>query len=169
MGDDVIMVAYTLRNLRTSVVPDCYAGLFVDWDIGPLYGNLGGIDTVRGLAYEYDPSGADPNFCGIVALHGMSGAAVTDGYPAMGYLASLHQGGGQTASIRYQVSATGDVKLVVYDLLGREVAVLVDEKQAAGTYTVQFAPGDAGLASGVYAYRRTSGSNTAARNMVLVK
>ena len=44
-----------------------------------------------------------------------------------------------------------DVRLVVYDLLGREVAVLVNEKKAPGSYTVQF---DAGhFASGTYFYR----------------
>ena len=68
-----------------------------------------------------------------------------------------------------------DVKLVVYDLLGREVAVLMNEKKAAGNYEVKF---DAsGLASGVYVYRLMArqtdggqaGSFVQSRTMVLVK
>jgi hypothetical protein len=57
--------------------------------------------------------------------------------------------------------------LKVYDLLGREVAVLVNEQKPAGSYEVQF---DAsGLASGVYVYRMVAGSFTAARKMVLTR
>jgi hypothetical protein len=53
--------------------------------------------------------------------------------------------------IRYQISDIRDLKLAVYDLLGREVAVLVDEKKEPGSYEVQF--DGSGLSSGVYFYR----------------
>jgi hypothetical protein len=43
------------------------------------------------------------------------------------------------------------VRLAVYDLLGREVAVLVNEKKDPGIYDVRF--DGSGLASGVYIYR----------------
>jgi hypothetical protein len=69
--------------------------------------------------------------------------------------------------IRFQVSGTSDVKLAVYDILGREVAVLVHEQQGAGSYSVRF---DAhGLASGVYLYRLTAGSFSMSRKMLLVR
>jgi len=72
-----------------------------------------------------------------------------------------------TTGVRFQVPGVSDVKLVVYDLLGREVAVLVNEKKAPGTYKVSF---DAsGLASGVYIYRLTAGSFTQAKQMLVVK
>jgi hypothetical protein len=58
------------------------------------------------------------------------------------------------------------VKLVVYDLLGREVAVLVNETLKPGRYTRVFDAG--GLASGVYIYRLTAGTFTAVRKMVIV-
>jgi hypothetical protein len=61
----------------------------------------------------------------------------------------------------------GDVRLVVYDLLGRELAVLVNEKKAPGTYEVEF--DGTGLASGVYIYRLTVGQKTLQRSMVHVK
>ncbi len=56
-----------------------------------------------------------------------------------------------TTAISYQLSAFSMVKLTVHDLLGRKVAVLVDEAQSAGPHTVKW---DAsGIPSGVYLYK----------------
>ncbi len=68
------------------------------------------------------------------------------------------------ASGRGQVAG---VKLVVYDLLGREVAVLVNERKAPGSYEVSF-DGN-GLASGVYICRMTAGSSLQSKKMMLMK
>jgi hypothetical protein len=59
------------------------------------------------------------------------------------------------------------VRLAVYDLLGREVAVLVDERKAPGSHEVSF--NAAGLASGIYFYRLQSGSQTLSRKMVILR
>jgi hypothetical protein len=79
-----------------------------------------------------------------------------------------------STSIKYTVTGTrgqgsgiSEVKLTVYDLLGREVAVLVNERKVPGTYEVSF--DGAGLASGVYIYRLTAGSFVASRKMILMK
>jgi len=56
-----------------------------------------------------------------------------------------------TTAIRYQLPAAGDVKLTVYDILGQEVAVLVDERRDAGVHEVVF--DGRGFASGMYLYR----------------
>jgi hypothetical protein len=66
-----------------------------------------------------------------------------------------------------QLPVASNVKLVVYDLLGREVAVLVDERRAAGYYHDTF--DGSGLASGVYLYRLTTGSFVQSRKMLLLK
>jgi len=58
-------------------------------------------------------------------------------------------------------------RIAVYDLLGREMAVLVDELKRAGTYTVQWDA--AGHPSGVYFYRLLSGNFTETRKMLLAK
>jgi endo-1,4-beta-xylanase len=71
------------------------------------------------------------------------------------------------SDIRYQISEFRIVRLCVYDVLGREVAVLVDEAKQPGAYTVRF--DGSGLASGVYLYRLTSGSFTQTRKMVLAR
>lgn len=69
--------------------------------------------------------------------------------------------------ISFQIAATGPVKLSVLDLVGREVAVLVNEKKGSGIYEVTF---DAsGLASGVYLYRLQAGDFVQTRKMILLK
>jgi Secretion system C-terminal sorting domain len=56
-----------------------------------------------------------------------------------------------TTVISYQLSATSNVTLKVYGILGREVATVVNERQDAGSYNVTF--DGSRLASGVYFYR----------------
>jgi hypothetical protein len=69
--------------------------------------------------------------------------------------------------VRYQVAVAGQVTLAVYDLLGRQMAVLVNEVKAPGSYAVRFDA--AGLPSGMYVYRLSAGGFSTARNMMLVK
>jgi hypothetical protein len=69
--------------------------------------------------------------------------------------------------IRNQDSGFRDVRLVVYDLLGREVAVLVSESKPIGRHDVRF--DGSGLASGIYYYRLSVGSFVESRKMVLMK
>ncbi len=76
--------------------------------------------------------------------------------------------------ISYQLSVNSRVTLIVYDVLGREVGTLINERQAGGKHLVTF---DAsGLSSGVYFYRlkvedpdRGTGSFTEARKLLLLK
>lgn len=77
-----------------------------------------------------------------------------------------------TTVIRYDLAAPADVRLAVYDVLGREVAVLVDADQARGTYRVAWDARDrqgTPVASGVYFYRIRAGAFEAAGRMLLVK
>src|SRR5690606_35163106 len=60
-------------------------------------------------------------------------------------------------------------RLAVYDLLGREVAVLVDAALDAGRHTVPFAPDRSGLAAGVYLFRLTAGGQSAVRQVTVVR
>ncbi|MFU8862051.1 MAG: T9SS type A sorting domain-containing protein [Cyclonatronaceae bacterium] len=70
-------------------------------------------------------------------------------------------------SITYQIPHDGQVRLDVFNVLGQQVASLVDEVKVAGRYETRF---DArALSSGVYLYRLTSGGQVMTRKMVLVK
>ena len=69
--------------------------------------------------------------------------------------------------ISYQLPVSGVVTLIVYDLLGREVATLVNEYKPAGRYEVKFDGYQ--LSSGVYLYKLTAGEYTAARKLTLMK
>ena len=69
--------------------------------------------------------------------------------------------------VSYQLPVASQVKLVVYDLLGREVAVLVDAQMPAGEYRATFH--GALQASGIYVVRLKAGAFTASRKMLLAK
>lgn len=72
-----------------------------------------------------------------------------------------------STQIRYELPVTGTVRLAVYDLTGKEVALLIDQIQEAGQHQVIFDGG--GLASGVYVYRLSTENLVITRHMILVK
>ncbi len=77
-----------------------------------------------------------------------------------------------TTTIKYSIPAVGtarelSVHLAVYDVLGRKVATLVNQRQAPGNYSVQF--NAANLPSGIYFYRISAGNFTAVKKMQLLK
>ena len=72
-----------------------------------------------------------------------------------------------STTIRYGLPEAGEVRLVVYDVLGREVARLVDGHQGAGWQAVQWQAGDA--ASGLYLYRLEVNGQSQQGTMLLVK
>jgi hypothetical protein len=69
--------------------------------------------------------------------------------------------------IGYRLAASSHVTLKIYDLLGREVATLVDEMKPAGTYSVTFHAGK--LSSGIYCYRMKAGEKIAVKKLLLLK
>jgi hypothetical protein len=72
-----------------------------------------------------------------------------------------------TTVISYQLPVSSEVRLDVFDLLGRKVATLVNERQSTGTYEVTF---DAShLASGVYLYRLQAGDFSVSKKLFLIK
>jgi hypothetical protein len=69
--------------------------------------------------------------------------------------------------INYRLPKAGNVKLVVYDILGREIRTLVNEFKQAGSYNVSFDASS--LASSVYFYKIEAGSFIQIKKMVLIK
>ena len=74
--------------------------------------------------------------------------------------------------ISYYLPNASNVKILIYDMLGREVKSLVNDYQTQGTHDVMW-NGDNNfggkVASGVYIYRVIAGSNVATKKMVLLK
>jgi hypothetical protein len=70
-------------------------------------------------------------------------------------------------AIKYTVPKQNLVKLVIYDIIGREVTTLVNEVKQPGNYSVSFDASN--LASGVYFYRMVAGDFTDVKKMVLIK
>jgi len=70
-------------------------------------------------------------------------------------------------NIKFDIQKNSFVKLKVYDIVGKEIAALVNENKSAGSYVVDF---DAtNLTSGVYFYRIETESFTETKRMVILK
>jgi hypothetical protein len=72
-----------------------------------------------------------------------------------------------TTTIKFELPKSSDVKLSVYDVLGREVSMLVNEKRNAGVHEVTF--DGANLASGVYIYRLTAGDYVQSKKLIVLR
>lgn len=72
-----------------------------------------------------------------------------------------------TTNIKYQVPFLSNVTLKIYDILGKEVATLVDEQKQAGKYEIGFT--DNYLTSGIYFYTLRAGNYTQTKKMILLK
>ncbi len=70
-------------------------------------------------------------------------------------------------TIRYRMAEAGPVRLDVVDLLGRTVAVLVDDFRSVGTHAVTLDARD--LPGGLYLYRLQAGATVLVRKMILAK
>ncbi len=100
-GEDVVYISYGLINTLGQGIPNTFAGIFMDWDIGTYTANSGGIAVDEHLVYQYEPGTTNPYF-GIVALNGLSGgivsadnAATTDDLRSAG-IGFLSNGGDNT-------------------------------------------------------------------------
>lgn len=69
--------------------------------------------------------------------------------------------------IEFSVPKSGNVSLIVYDLLGREVQTLINKNMTQGNYSVGF--DGTHLTSGTYFYKMTSGDFTQTKKMILIK
>jgi hypothetical protein len=78
----------------------------------------------------------------------------------------------QNTKIDYALLKSSDVKLIIYDVLGRTVRVLIDERQAAGDYSIIWDGKDKSgqeVATGVYFYHLEAGNFVKSKKMLLLK
>ena len=71
------------------------------------------------------------------------------------------------ATVTYTLVEAGPARVEVFDVLGRSVALLVDERQAAGTHTARAALG--GLPAGLYVVRLRAGDHTETRHLTVIR
>jgi hypothetical protein len=72
-----------------------------------------------------------------------------------------------STTIRFNLPEAGNVKLIIYNILGQEIQTLVNEFKEAGVHTVNFDASD--LNSGLYIYKLQAGSQFQTRKMTLIK
>ncbi|HEX2868291.1 MAG TPA: LamG-like jellyroll fold domain-containing protein [Ignavibacteriales bacterium] len=72
-------------------------------------------------------------------------------------------------AIEFHLPQAGQVSLSLYDILGRRVAVLIDEYRPAGVYKIRLSAGQYSLTSGVYFYSIRAGGYNETRKMVILK
>jgi hypothetical protein len=70
-------------------------------------------------------------------------------------------------TIKFDIPDNSNVKLSVFDMLGREVKVLLNENKVAGSYSLDFNAAE--LSSGTYFYKLEAGKYTDIKKMVLIK
>jgi hypothetical protein len=178
---------FTAINPNLSDSPDCSDGAGeTDWFT---YNGLTG--AFNGTGYPYNGTwvsscGGSGTFSGLITVGACPAPRVTAPVPNSPAMAaaplvgadarSSAEGYALTASpnplsrgatISFTIPARADVRIVVYDGLGREVAVLVDEAREAGTHAVTFDASS--LAAGTYLYQLVAGSYTEARPLVIVR
>ena len=91
-----------------------------------------------------------------------------DQYPSNHFLSQNYPNPFNPATmISYQIPQAGFVTLKVYDILGREVTILINEEKPAGSYEVQFTA--SGLTSGIYFYQIKAGEYSETKKMLMIK
>jgi hypothetical protein len=71
-----------------------------------------------------------------------------------------------TVSLKYELSQAGEVNLVIYNLVGQEVALLVDERQNAGEHSLDWIPQGS---SGIYFAKLSAGHKDCISKLVYIR
>ena len=92
---------------------------------------------------------------------------LTDGVKAFSLSNNYPNPFNPTTTINYQIPELSFVTLKVFDVLGSEIATLVNEENPSGRYKAEFDATD--LPSGIYFYRLQAGSFVETKKMMLLK
>jgi hypothetical protein len=122
------------------------------------------------LQWTDTPYDANASFISVMARYTHLDAVedITSGIPESYKLSQNYPNPfNPTTNIEFSLPKSGNVTLKVFNILGQEVAVLVNGNMSAGTYKVDF---DASkLSSGLYIYQVEAGSFTSSKKMMLLK
>jgi hypothetical protein len=137
--------AETRNDENTVVVKDNKIANFYLQEFTARYYEAGGTDSIKVSVKEVG-SGIPENY------------SLSQNYP---------NPFNPTTNIDFSIPATSKVSLKVYNVIGQEIATLVDGEMKAGNYQVSF--NASGMASGVYFYRLTAGSFVMNKKFTLLK
>ena len=99
-----------------------------------------------------------------------TGFALFDNYPnPFSARGGSTFGGNPSTTIRFAIPVSANVSIRIFDMLGREVATLLNEYRNAGTGNVRFDASNYDITSGVYFYRIQAGAFTQTKKLILVK
>jgi hypothetical protein len=178
VGGDFFMVSY-LASLGTSGVG---AGSFIETQPQVVYkefvANISypGPDVPNNavITFSINHAGGFPNIGSIFVVDDLSFGPATgvndlpDGTPTVFRMEQNYPNPFNPATVvSYQLPVASRVRLSVFDALGREVAILVNQVQTSGRYRAEF--DGSTLTSGVYFCRLSAGSFMQTQRMVLVK
>ena len=117
----------------------------------------------------FDPAGASDTASMVVSVAGPIGIEQTESSSPVKYSLSQNHPNpfNPVTTISYSLPRSGDVTLIIYNLLGEEIARLVDGFQQAGEHTTVWNASN--VSSGIYFYRLRAGDFTQTKKMVLLK
>lgn len=168
---DTIFIGKTGLNKYTQDI------VFFD-STGILYGLIKGfssdflvtIDTLTGIATELGSLGTTGLYAIAMSPDKVTGVNILseNQFPVQYFLAHNYPNPfNPITTIKYQIPELSFVTLKVYDVLGNEIATLVNEEKTVGNYQVDFDASS--LSSGIYFYRLQAGEFVETKKMILIK
>ena len=141
--------------IRVAQPGDTTGTLFLDLNVNNAPADVDPIDSLQVL---FDEWRGGVSAAGGIQVHLPVELELTQNYP---------NPFNPTTTISFALAASGDVRLSVFDLLGREIAVLVDDIRSAGRYEAVWDAAE--FPSGVYIYRVETSQGFRSRKMILIK
>ncbi|NOZ62844.1 MAG: DUF4961 domain-containing protein [Calditrichaeota bacterium] len=168
-GDDMGWVVFQANTPFASSLDTGY----VDVEVVMTVGNSNGAFNIGYFVSNAALDFTDPKYYSVslenpITVSGGTGVAAERALPRRYELAqNFPNPFNPTTTISFEIPATNQVKLSVYDLLGKEVATLVNGKVSAGNHQIVFDASN--LQSGIYYYRLESGDFVATKKLLLLK
>ena len=152
-------------NWKTVVDQKNGAGNIEKWDVNENARYIRLTGTKRGTQYGYSMYEFEVYNQTATKVESRDESLPADFYLSNNYPNPFNP----ETTIEYSVPKTSIIELKVYDILGQEVATLVNEVKQPGKYTTKFSMGNSRYASGIYFYRMSTAGFTLVKKMMLLK
>jgi hypothetical protein len=161
---DTSLIKYT--SLNEYGTDDIYAGQL--WNLGYVF--IGGLDEIRIYNRALSTSEVNDLYNQVTSVENDAGRdkLLTEFDLFQNYPNPFNP----TTKIKYAIPQTSDVVIKIYDVLGNEIAVLINEEKPVGTFEVEFNSHSSSvrnLPSGVYFYQLRAGEFIQSKKMLLIK